>query len=279
MNPDKEVEHLLEVLGRASQRDTPQRIRNLEIGSSLKVPSPITLIALFRHYLEICAPVSRSTVQELATFAPTTAAAEFLQQLGADKDRYAQFRGSRLVNIGRLLSYASPEISWSGLPLSYLIEALPVRQPRYYSISSSSVLSPRRIHITALVAKTIFPDSPALPFHGLTTNYLLSLSNSLQHTQPPHPDNLTYTGLPTSDPNTPTLYAHIRKSTFRPPLSLTTPIILIATGTGLAPFRAFINERAKLSSLGHIIGRTLLFFGCRHPDEDAIYKDELRPWR
>ena len=276
VNPDTEVEHLLHVLGRAPQHDTPQIIRDLEVGSLRKVPSPTTLTALFRHYLEICAPVSRSTVQELAVFAPTTPSAEFLRQLGADKDRYAQFRASRLVNIGRLLSYASPDASWSELPLSYLIEALPVRQPRYYSISSSSVLSPRRIHITALVAKTIFPDSPTLHFHGLTTNYLLSLSNRLQPTQPPHPDNLNYTSPPTSNPNTPTLYAHIRKSTFRPPLSPSTPIILIATGTGLAPFRAFILERAKLSSLGHSVGRTLLFVGCRHPDHDAIYADELR---
>ena len=56
------------------------------------------------------------------------------------------------------------------------------------------------------------------------------------------------------------------------------PIIMVAAGTGIAPFRAFLQERARLSKMGREIGRTILFFGCRHEDQDFLYADELKQW-
>ena len=76
----------------------------------------------------------------------------------------------------------------------------------------------------------------------------------------------------------PILHASIRRSAFKLPASPSVPLILIAAGTGIAPFRAFLHERARLASIhGQTkpIGRIILFFGCRHPDLDLLYKDEL----
>ncbi|KAF4151390.1 hypothetical protein CNMCM6936_004640 [Aspergillus lentulus] len=50
---------------------------------------------------------------------------------------------------------------------------------------------------------------------------------------------------------------------------------MVAAGTGLAPFRAFIAERRQLSLIGKEIGEMVLFFGCRSPTQDFIYKEEL----
>ena len=50
---------------------------------------------------------------------------------------------------------------------------------------------------------------------------------------------------------------------------------MVANGTGLAPFRAFIAERAKISQSGKQVGKMILFFGCRGPKEDYIYREEL----
>ena len=64
-------------------------------------------------------------------------------------------------------------------------------------------------------------------------------------------------------------------STFRLPVLAKTPIVMVAAGTGIAPFRGFIQERARVASTAREVGKTLLFFGCRSPENDYLYQDEL----
>jgi len=56
-------------------------------------------------------------------------------------------------------------------------------------------------------------------------------------------------------------------------------VILIGLGTGLAPLRGFIDERAAMRQEGVKVGKTLLFFGCRRPDHDYIYREDLEAHR
>jgi cytochrome P450/NADPH-cytochrome P450 reductase len=62
---------------------------------------------------------------------------------------------------------------------------------------------------------------------------------------------------------------------FQPPEDTTMPIIMIGPGTGVAPFRGFLQERAARQARGDRLGTALLFFGCRHPEQDYLYRDEL----
>jgi sulfite reductase (NADPH) flavoprotein alpha-component len=49
------------------------------------------------------------------------------------------------------------------------------------------------------------------------------------------------------------------------------PIIMIGPGTGIAPFRAFLQERRERAA----VGENWLFFGCRHRESDFLYRDEM----
>lgn len=51
---------------------------------------------------------------------------------------------------------------------------------------------------------------------------------------------------------------------------------MVAAGTGIAPFRGFLQERARLMTMGRQIGQMILFFGCRRADEDFLYNQELQ---
>jgi len=67
----------------------------------------------------------------------------------------------------------------------------------------------------------------------------------------------------------------VRKSQFRLPTRPLTPVIMIGPGTGIAPFRGFIQERAFFANEGKPVGETILYFGCRKQAEDFIYQEEL----
>ncbi|THW82921.1 cytochrome P450 reductase 1 [Aureobasidium pullulans] len=275
INPDVEVNRLLRALGLTSRREVPITILSLEEDVKVKVPTPTTLDALLSHYLETCAPVSRETVTSLVQFAPTQTAKDLLTKLSG-KEAYANFLHSNYINLGRLLERAaSGEAAWKDIPLSFIVEILPVMQPRYYSISSSSVVQPRSAAITAVVSDTVFPGTnERIP--GLSTNYMLALKESLEDKTKPHPHGLTY---PLEGPqNTLSggrLHAHVRKSTFKLPALASHPIIMVAAGTGIAPFRAFLQERARMQSIGREVGPMMLFFGCRNESQDYLYASEL----
>lgn len=272
-NPEEEIERLLSMLGVYSRRHESFTIRGENDSVKPKVPLPTTLETAFRHHLEICAPVTRKTIQNIAQFAPTPEAKATLTELGQNRERYEQLTSSTHITFARLLQLTSCTELWTSLPLEFVFENLLPLQPRYYSISSSSVIAPRRIAITALVVnKTIQNQSNSSTIHGLTSNYLLSASdvtsNAIESTPSYHRMNEGQ-GLQGSH-----VLAHVRKSKFKLPITSSTPLILISAGTGFAPFRAFLQERAKIHAIGKPVGKILVFFGCRNQD-DFIYQDEL----
>jgi NADPH-ferrihemoprotein reductase len=130
------------------------------------------------------------------------------------------------------------------------------------------------------MSKTPLPNNPESFIDGVTSNYLRALQ-AVQHTSSTQRGE--FSGCPTYDiPGVNNsfnseikLYAQIRPSKFKLPARATTPIIMVAAGTGIAPFRAFVADRARFANMGRPVGEMLLFFGCRRPDEDSIYREKF----
>jgi cytochrome P450/NADPH-cytochrome P450 reductase len=139
------------------------------------------------------------------------------------------------------------------LPFATFLESLSPLAPRYYSISSAPAVEPSRCSVTVAVVQGAAASGSGV-FRGVASNYLATRRAG---------DVIQATIRPT-------------KAGFRLPDDPKTPLIMIGPGTGLAPFRGFLQQRACLKAQGETLGPALLFFGCRHPDQDFLYADELK---
>jgi len=61
----------------------------------------------------------------------------------------------------------------------------------------------------------------------------------------------------------------------------TTPLLMFCAGTGLAPFRGFVEQRATMleENASVNLAPALLFVGCRGPTDDRLYAEELEAWQ
>jgi NADPH-ferrihemoprotein reductase len=273
-NAGKEVDRFLDITGLLSKRDNVISLKALEPTAKVPFPTPTTYDAIVRYHMEICAPVSRQFIATVAPFAPTEEIKAEMTKLGSDKDYFHQKISNRYFNIAQALADVGGEEKWTGVPFSAFIEGLNKVQPRYYSISSSSLVQKKKISITAVVESVHIPGR-ADALKGVTTNYLFALMQK-QHSLP-NPDaySLTYNiSGPRNKYDGIHIPVHVRSSNFKLPSDPSKPIIMIGPGTGVAPFRAFVQERAAQAKAGENVGRTLLFFGCRKQTEDFLYASE-----
>jgi NADPH-ferrihemoprotein reductase len=273
-NPGEEVDRFLDIFGLSEKRNNVISVKALEPTAKVPFPTPTTFDAIVRYHMEICAPVSRQFLATLAAFAPDEESKAEMTKLGGDKDYFHQKVNIHHLNIARVLKTVSKGKPWTNVPFSALIEAITKLQPRYYSISSSSLEQPKMISITAVVESQHLPGRED-PFRGVATNYLLALKEKQNGDPNPCPFGLTYeiTG-PRNRYDGVHVPVHVRHSNFKLPSDPTKPIICIGPGTGVAPFRGFVRERKKQVENGETVGKTILFFGCRKSTEDFLYDKE-----
>lgn len=275
-NAGKEVDRLFKVLGKEDQRHTVIAVRGLDPTAKVPFPSPTTYDAAVRFHIEINAAVSRQLVSVIAQFAPNDDIKAEIVKLGSDKDYFKEHVTDRNLNLAQLLEITGKGVTWDKIPFSFLFETMVKIQPRYYSISSSSLVQKDKISITAIVESIEKPGAP-YALKGVTTNYLLALKQK-QHGDPnpdPHGLNYSITG-PRNKYDGIHVPVHVRHSNFKLPSDPSKPIIMVGPGTGVAPFRGFIQERAAQAKAGQNVGKTILFFGCRKQSEDFMYADEWK---
>jgi hypothetical protein len=73
--------------------------------------------------------------------------------------------------------------------------------------------------------------------------------------------------------------ASVKPSVMKLPVKDTAPLIMAGLGTGLAPFRAFVQYRAMQKAQGMEIGSILLYMGSRHQREEYLYGEEWEAYQ
>ncbi|XP_011883330.1 PREDICTED: NADPH--cytochrome P450 reductase isoform X1 [Vollenhovia emeryi] len=237
--------------------DTVFTLTNTDEESTKKhpFPCPCSYRTALTHYLDITSNPRTHVLKELAEYTSDPADKEKLKLMASTtaegKAAYQQW----IIQENRNIVHILEDIPSLKPPLDHLCEILPRLQCRYYSISSSPKLHPASVHITAVVVEYKTPTGRINK--GVTTTWL----------KQKHP----------SDP--PCLVPiFVRKSQFRLPTRPSTPIIMVGPGTGLAPFRGFIQERDFARREGKETGDTILYFGCRKSQEDYLYREELEEY-
>ncbi len=224
-----------------------------ELNSFLPLGQALPLRRLLGDYCELQEVASRKTVSMLAGCCMVESEKQTLLAWSAEtvagQEAFAQeVLGKRRSTFDLLLHFKSCE-----LPLDLFFELVGPIRPRYYSISSSPWHQKDRLSITVgIVAGPALSENGS--FKGLCSSYLQSRD----------PGDEVWGFV--KSPSVP----------FRLPEEEQRPILMVGPGTGIAPFRGFLQERAHRSRQGMKMGEAHLFFGCRRRALDFLYEAELQ---
>jgi sulfite reductase (NADPH) flavoprotein alpha-component len=189
--------------------------------------------------LDIARPLDRTLdlLAGAATHPPHAAALRAL----AEGEEGAQPEAADLLDLIAAFPSARP-------PLQALLDSLPALKPRLYSIASSQRAVGERVELCVGVVREAR--------RGRVRDGIASC-------------HLAYRAKPDAP-----LRAAIQTSHFRLPADSATPVIMVGPGTGIAPFRAFLQHRAAEGAKG----RTWLFFGSRRRASDFLFEAEITAW-
>lgn len=233
------VDHILSLLGVPGTEKMSPVQKPLFRGAG-----PLTL----KEALLWCYDIKRVTPSTLSALWRLSQGSEVAKAVSSSvqRDEYLELRSLRHVlqdwrNSGHTQLSADKVCS--------LIQTLRPLQPRFYSISSSPLLDTQTASVTVAVVRYTTEHGEG---EGVATTYLqdrLAVGDKCP------------------------VFISVNPG-FRLPQDSCVPVVCIGAGTGLAPYRAFIQER----DLAGANGKVHLYFGCRHPKKDYLYREELEHW-
>jgi cytochrome P450/NADPH-cytochrome P450 reductase len=223
---------------------------------------PMTITELIGARVELGTPVSQRQLQAVARTAAGEEERKQLEQLCTEDSFKSEILAKRMSVLDILEDFPSCE-----LPFASYLDMLKPLAPRQYSISSSPLATIPHVEKgekTPIIASITFDvhTAPARSgngrvFRGVASSYLAGRA-----------------------PNSKIrCFVRATNASFHLPKDPETSVIMICAGTGLAPMRGFIEERAQIAQAGsRKLGKALLYFGCRHNEKDFIYAEQLKEW-
>lgn len=247
-----------------------KKTQNASAPPSIPLDTPMSAFELLATYVELSQPASKLDINFLADAAIEDAEIQAeLHYIASSPSRFtAEIVRERVSILDLLMRY--PAIK---LPIGDFLAMLPPMRVRQYSISSSPLTDPSECSITFSVLNAPALSGPSEPGSDHPEQYMGVASNYLSELQVGERAHVT---------------VRPSHSGFKPPVDLQTPMIMACAGSGLAPFRGFVMDRAERirgrhSSTADVPeadqpAKAILYVGCRTKGRDDIHAAELAEW-
>lgn len=224
--------------------DTTIQISEKEIKVPFVLRPALTLVEIVEQYWDLNFKPRRSTMHTLSLISENELEKEKLCELASpigQEELYNYINRPRRNILEVLTDFPH---TTSKINIKLLFEIMSPIKPRPYSIASSLEDTPNSIQVLVAVVK--FKTRLMEPRFGLCSKWLASLKNNSK------------------------VIFWLQKGTFR--FDNNKPMILIGPGTGVAPFRSLLLEKAKE---GKDLKECVLFFGCRNKNKDYHCKEDF----
>ncbi|MFF1695030.1 cytochrome P450 [Streptomyces sp. NPDC058257] len=214
----------------------------------LAVDRPLTVRQLLTHHVELQDRPTEVQLAVLAAANPCPPERAALTTLADDASARAA-DGRTLLELIEGFPALRGALEWPRL-----LDVLTPLRPRHYSVSSSPGVSPGHADLMVSILQAPARSGSGLLYRGTGSGHL--------------------GGVRTGD----TVLARVQpcREAFRIDHADAAPVVMVAAGTGLAPFRGAIADRAELTAKGAELPRALCYFGCDDPDADFLHAAELR---
>lgn len=248
-NDPKEVEQFIKWYGL-----NPEEVVEVPSRDDFNVLENRTVYQALIQNVDIFGRPPKRFYEALSEFADEEKEKTQLLMLGTGGNQEAQVEFKRRAEVDTV-TYADILLEFPSAHPSFhdIIRLVAPMKRREYSIASSQHVTPTRVSL--LIVTVNWVDPQGRDRFGQATRYLNSLS----------------VGSPVT--------VSVKPSVMKLPPKTTAPLIMAGLGTGLAPFRAFVQERAWQKQQGHEIGSVLLYMGSRTQREEYLYGEEWEAYQ
>ncbi|KAF8148143.1 fatty acid hydroxylase [Mycena galopus ATCC 62051] len=248
--PQNPLRDVRRVLAHFSLSNEAEVILSSNGPTSLPVGKPVKLSEILTGYVELLQAATTKDLGKLGELATSPATRAYIEEL---RSNYKVAVQEKRLSVFEILESHSDIV----LSIGTFLQILPPIRVRQYSISSSPLWNPTHITVTFSVLDLPPMSKTSQSFLGVGSNYLASLIPG---------DRCQMT-------------VRLSAAAFHLPENPMTPVVMFCSGSGFAPLRGFIQERAVQKASGREVGEMLLFFGCRKPTDDFLYSEsDLAEW-
>lgn len=281
-NREEEVELFLSLLGIS---DVAEKMYELSVDPSTKkkgaaipkhIPVRSSLHFVFQSCVDIRSVPKKPLLRTLVQWTSDPTEKRRLQELvskecASEYVKSVREQGLTLVDLLCIFQTCKP-------PVTTLLEHLPQLLPRAYSITSSPLVASRKISFVFNVVDIPKEKATIFARKGICTGWLASLYRSAEMSK--LEQSLEVLSIEDKGPVCVPIYLRTNQN-FRLPADVSSPIIMIGPGTGVAPFVGFLQHRHRMQidSPDISFGESWLFYGCRHKERDYLYREELEKFR